>query len=283
MFQINRTAVLAAALIVSLGFVPPINGLLFQGWASLADAMDGRPVRSALFIGNSRTFYNDMPMMVRSIADSAGYQEKFHIEMDAQPGVSLADHAENPRTQELIARGWDHVVLQVLSSDQYSADQASQVWEAAAWFIDKVRASGSVPAMFVTWRYTDRCTPDEGLPPSAVGLPVSGYANMHANIQQQHARLARTTGVDLVNVGLLWESLQDAPMGFSLYADCNHPSVYGSYMSALMFYSYFTGGQVAEVTFAPAAIAPEHALFIRTHVAEFLGQVPQSGAAVSAD
>ena len=196
--KFNRTAVLATALLVSVCFIPPINGVLLNGVQAVRDFIDGRPERTALFIGNSRTFYNNMPQMVRAIADSAGHPERLRIEMDAQPGVSLSDHADDPKTHILIAEGWDHVVLQVLSSEQYSAAQSDGVWEAAARFIAEVRETNSQPAMFVTWRYTDQCTPGEGLPPSAVGLPTSGYANMHANIQSQHALLAETTGVDLV-------------------------------------------------------------------------------------
>ena len=267
---------LSVALLVALVFVPPINGVLRSGVQAVVDQFDGRPAQRVLFIGNSRTFYNDMPHMVRQMADSAGYGERFDIRVDAQPGVSLSDHWEKPQSHELIAEGWDHVVLQVLSSEQYSADHSGEVWDAATRFIREIDASGARPAMFVTWRYTDQCGAGEGMPPTAVGLSPAGYENMHRNIQLQHARLAETTGVDLVNVGLLWEELQQGGLAFSLYSDCNHPSVLGSYLSALMFYSYFTGEDVADVTFVPNAVTPEHAAFLREKVSAFLGQAAES-------
>jgi|GEM_PF-732452 len=272
MLKVSRAGVLAIALASSLAFLPPFNGMLSDGIRSLKDMLDTRPEQRVLFIGNSRTFYHAMPFMVRSIADSAGYPEKLHVEMDAQPGVSLAYHLESGNTQAQLERRWDHVVLQVLSSDQYSAEKANGAWDTAAAMIKEVQANGSSPAMFVTWRYTDQCTQGAGMPQTATGMMPAGYANMHVNIQQQHARLAALTGVDLVNVGLVWEELQDRPRDFRLYDDCNHPSIYGSYLSALMFYGYFSGDEVTDVKFKPAEVSSEDAKMLRTIVSQYFKQ-----------
>jgi len=268
--QVSRAGVLAAILVGSLFFLPPFNSLPNRAIEFSEDLVDGRPTETALFIGNSRTFYHNMPHMVRSIADSAGYPKKLHIDMEAKPGISLADHLENPQTRALISRRWDHVVLQVLSSEQYSAQTAGTAWEVAADLVRDLEREGDKPAMFVTWRYTDQCVNNAGMPQSAAGLSPAGYANMHLNIQQQHARLADLTGVDLVNVGLVWEALQQRPESFTLYDDCNHPSIYGSYLSALMFYSYFSGQDVTDVTFRPDGISPENAKFLRDAVSRYI-------------
>jgi hypothetical protein len=275
LLKVNRTGVLAVILVGSLFLLPPFSGLSGKAIEFSEDLFDGRPEETALFIGNSRTFYHDMPHMVRSIADSAGYSRKLHIAMEAKPGISLADHLKNPQTRDLIARRWDHIVLQVLSSEQYSSQTAGNAWQVAADLIKDIQVEGDNPVMFVTWRYTDQCVGNAGMPPSAVGLSPAGYPEMHLNIQQQHARLAALTGVDLVNVGLVWEALQDRPENFSLYDDCNHPSIYGSYLSALMFYSYFSGGDVTGVTFKPSGMSSESAEFLRQAVSRYFeGQKP---------
>jgi hypothetical protein len=265
--KITRKSALLAILLVCLLLLPPFNGYLRQGYLSIKDYFDDRPQQSALFIGNSRTFYHNMPAMVRTIADSAGYAKKLHIEMSANPGVSLGFHLKNEHTQKLLSQKWDHVVLQVLSSDQYSAEQSPQAWQDATSLIREVQGKGSIPAMFVTWRYTDRCVKNAGMPTAeAKAFSPEGYANMHTNIQEQHALLAAATGVDLVNVGLVWEVLQNQPLSFNLYDDCNHPSIYGSYLSALMFYSYFSGNDVTNVTFKPDEISSEDAEMLRQAV-----------------
>ena len=265
LFKFARAGVLSAILIGSLLYLPPFNGYV----RDTVDFFDKRPRETALFIGNSRTFYHNMPDMVRSIADSAGYANMLQVVMDAEPGVSLETHMDDPNTQALLAQRWDHVVLQVLSSDQYSAERAGRTWEVAADLIREAQAKGSTPAMFVTWRYTDQCKDNQGMPKSAVGVSPSGYANMHRNIQEQHARLAALTGVDLVNVGLVWEDLQSRPQSFTLYDDCNHPSIYGSYLSALMFYGYFSKREVTDVTFKPREISPEDARMLRSVVSRY--------------
>lgn len=283
LFRVNRTGALVLVLVVALAFLPPFNGYLRAGKQYVEDLLDKRPEQAVLFIGNSRTFYHDMPYMVRTIADSANYPKKLHVEMDAEPSVSLNTHLKDQHTQELLSRRWDHVVLQVLSSEQYSAEKSGQAWDVAAQLIREVQGRGSAPAMFVTWRYTDQCKPNAGMPPSATGISPSGYANMHVNIQQQHAKLAALTGVDLVNVGLVWEDLQNHAPGFSLYDDCNHPSIFGSYLSALMFYGYLSGRDVADVTFRPDGISPEQAAMLRSVVSRYQARQKLTSASTGAD
>ena len=47
-----------------------------------------------LFIGNSHTYYNDMPQMVRQRASEDGYG--CHVTMLAHGGWFLSQHAEEP-------------------------------------------------------------------------------------------------------------------------------------------------------------------------------------------
>ena len=272
LFKFARAGTLFVILLGSLVFLPPFSGYMRDA----ADVFDKRPQETALFIGNSRTFYHHMPDMVRSIADSAGYPNKLEIVMDAEPGVSLKTHMDDPNTQALLAQRWDHVVLQVLSSDQYSAERSGDTWDVAADLIREAQGKGSRPAMFVTWRYTDQCKDNEGMPKSATGISPAGYANMHRNIQEQHARLAASTGVDLVNVGLVWEDLQSRPQSFTLYDDCNHPSIYGSYLSALMFYGYFSKRDVADVTYEPHGISADDAKALRLTVSQYFKEAARN-------
>nr|WP_314259071.1 hypothetical protein [uncultured Devosia sp.] len=273
MFQTIRTIALAAILLGLILFVPPLNTMLYGGIQTIRDQFDTRPERRILFIGNSRTFYNDMPEMVRQMSGEAGGAERLHIEMYAKSGVSLETHWADPQVQALLGQGWDDVVLQAQSTAQYDAQHSGRLWQTAEQFIDKARSVGAKPVMFVTWRYTAFCPPGMGIPGAGKTLPASGLPNMHRNIQLQHARLAETTGVELVNVGALWESLQDKAAIFHLYADCNHPSVYGSYLSALMFFNYFTGGTVADVAYRPEWMPEERASYIRQFVSAYLGQI----------
>lgn len=276
-FQTIRIVALAAVLLGLILFVPPLNTMLYGGLQDVRDMFDPRPVKRILFIGNSRTFYNSMPDMVQRMAEEAGTPERFHVEMYARPGVSLETHWADPKVQALLDQRWDDVVIQAQSTAQYSEAYSGRMWQMAEAFIEKARSIGADPVMFETWRYTDQCPPGLGMPQAAQSLDTAGFPGMHRNIQMQHVRLAEKTGVELVNVGMLWEELQGDTGIFHLYADCNHPSVYGSYLSALMFYNHFTGGVVTDVSYRPDGMSEAQAWYIRGLVGNYLDRAAGSG------
>lgn len=252
----------ASALVVPLAsillFVAPFNIAQHVSYA-----LDQRPEQAILFIGNSRTSANDMPQMVRRIADSAEYPSKLHVEMHGPSDESMTGHAANPRVRELLAQDWDHVVLQAQSTELIDRPNWGKWLQPATELIALVKMNHASPAMFVTWRYTDQCSDDRK-------WNASQNSAMHTAIQEQHSWLARTTGVGLVNVGVVWESVLDRQQDFSLYTDCNHPSVYGSYLSALMLFGTLLGGDVSAVTYTPDGVQPQQADLLRKAVSNHL-------------
>lgn len=69
-----------------------------------------------LFIGNSITYYNDMPQTFEDIANSLG--ETCEMEMHAPGGTGFANHIINPEVYSLFRQGdWDFIVLQPGTGD----------------------------------------------------------------------------------------------------------------------------------------------------------------------
>lgn len=254
-----RALLLASILAAVLALVPAANAPLAASVQTFLDLFDKRLQTTVLFVGNSRTYYNDMPAMVRKIADSAGAPERYRVEMYAPGGRTLADHLADPTVQELLSRHWDRVVFQAQSGEQYSDYWAEKMVGTATQLIKNARGNGAKPVMFVTWRYGDDYAADNV-------IDAAKNRNMHVNIQDRHRQLADETGVDLVNVGAVWEDLQSQGLGFSLYDDGNHPSIYGSYLAALMFYANFSGGDVHSVTYIPRGIRPDQADVLKAAV-----------------
>src|ERR1700761_7886136 len=89
------------------------------------DVFDRRPARHILILGNSRTFFHDMPDMVRAMADSAGDHQKLEITLDAPPGASFEILWKDAETQKLLRERWDDVILQPESRAQ-ATDQLKQ-------------------------------------------------------------------------------------------------------------------------------------------------------------
>src|SRR6185436_2267043 len=67
--------------------------------------------RQALFIGNSYLYTQDIPGMVKALADSAG--EHIAVTTIAGPDMALIDHWNDGEAKRAIARGgWTWVILQ---------------------------------------------------------------------------------------------------------------------------------------------------------------------------
>src|SRR5690349_16811858 len=66
------------------------------------DSFDRRPARRILMLGNSRTYFHDMPDMVRAMADSDGDPQKLEITLDAPPGASFEILWNDAATQKLL-------------------------------------------------------------------------------------------------------------------------------------------------------------------------------------
>lgn len=259
-----RLSLLTVVLLALVASIPGIGLATERALQDVRDRFDSRPERTVLFVGNSRTYYNDMPYMVRRIADSASAPHRYSIEMHALGGATLQDHLSDPEVLALLAKRWDTVVLQEQSGLQVDNAAAKNLVSVATQLISKAREAGSNVAMFITWRYFDEAY--------AALFPDQGR-EMHETIQRKHHELAAAIGVDLVNVGLVWERVRALKPSFSLYADDNHPSVHGSYLAALMFYAHVSGGDVENVTYRPSGVSIADAEVLRGAVSGYLGDM----------
>ena len=73
------------------------------------DTVSGKP--KILFIGNSYTYFNDMPEMVKSIADSKG--DSIIVSESTHGGWSTFQLLEyQPTLNAIHSENWDYVILQ---------------------------------------------------------------------------------------------------------------------------------------------------------------------------
>ena len=52
-----------------------------------------------LFVGNSHTYFNDMPKMVAELAAAAGVERPLHAVMEAPGGAGFVEHLANGRVR----------------------------------------------------------------------------------------------------------------------------------------------------------------------------------------
>ena len=100
-----------------------------------------------LFIGNSHTYYHDLPAWVAFIAKEEGYE--CEVAMLAHGGWYLHQHVDEPDVRFNIKYGhYDYVVLQEHS---HPFDDIPGYREAASTLAGWIREAGSTPVIYGTW------------------------------------------------------------------------------------------------------------------------------------
>ena len=216
-------------------------------------AQDGSG-RRVLFVGNSLTYVNDLPLVVRALSRAALGDSALRVAMVAFPDYSLEDHWARGDAGRAIAgspgesRGWDVVVLQ----QGPSALESSRVLllDYAKRFATAARAAHATPALYAVWPTSDR--------PQDFARSAESYRLASDSVQ----------GL-LFPVGEAWQAAWRRDATLPLYAsDGLHPSAYGTYLAALVITGRLTGrsplGMPASVAIdgggrleIPAAIASE--------------------------
>ena len=176
---------------------------------------DGDAIR-VLFVGNSLTYWNEMPWMVEQIA--AKGSPKLSTAFAGGSGMSLRQQWQSAKTLRTIREHpWDYVVLQGQSSE---AERNQAEFARYGSLLDgEIRKRGAKTVFFLTWA-------NRGRPQG----PVT----------ERYRFLAKSLGALVAPVGIAWKEL--AKKGLDLYDESGvHPDLGGTYLSACVFYALFTG------------------------------------------
>jgi hypothetical protein len=181
-----------------------------------------------LFIGNSLTFYNELPEMFAALARSAGHAVE--ADMVAIGGATLASHTASPSTLDTIGGGdWDYVVLQEQGGiPAIEEERVAEMYPAVRLLESKISEIGAETVLFMTWGRRD-------------GLPEEGFQNfqaMQSQVAAGYTEIARELGVMVAPVGMAWQSAISHDQELELWqADSGHPTEAGSYLAASVFYA----------------------------------------------
>ncbi|MCB1032756.1 MAG: hypothetical protein KDD47_02855 [Acidobacteria bacterium] len=229
-----------------------LTGLLL---ASLpVPAQGATPPRRVLFVGNSLTFYNDLPKMVSGMAAAAGLP--LSTEQVVRGGETFERHVE--RTDDgaplrLIREGrWDRVVLQ--ENGRLAAAGDPSTLPAARQLVDAVRRAGGEPLFYMTWAYRDR--------PETLG-------QVHRTFYLLGSELA----APVAPVGEAWRLAREKHPEIELFdPDGVHPSSEGTYLAACVIFTLLFDLPPPE---AQEVIGEEIARHLREVAAEALALYPQ--------
>jgi hypothetical protein len=258
-FGITVMAVLVAGFVWFLGFQDASAAVLGQ---RSVDLLDSRPTRSILIVGNSRTFFNDMPSMLREIADSAGSPTKFQIETSAVPAARFEDHwVAIDRSKRLLAAGWDDVILQGESAAQSTDEMNASFLNYGAKLAGIAKVHQGRPHLIVNYAYD---------PETYEGDTEGTGREAHLErIKWNHMKLASENGLDTIKLASVWESVRSSHPTIRLTMDGNHPTAAGSYLYALAVYAFISQGPVAQVSYVPDGVTESDSKALREAVDGF--------------
>ena len=204
----------------------------------LGSSLSAQTTKKVLFIGNSYTASNDLAGLVDSLAIADGNDLIFSVH--APGGETFEKHTKNPATFAYIRQAkWDYVVLQEQSqipSFSWSQFQKECV-PYAKILVDSIRANNpcTIPVFFTTWGRRDGDSQWDS---------TNTFTKMNNRLNDAYTYLAKVNGAHKIAVGFAFATVKEPGGGavkfHELYdSDGSHPSMYGSYIAACMFYSHF--------------------------------------------
>ncbi len=191
-----------------------------------------------LFVGNSFTYYNDLPGKFAQLANAAN--RPVYVQTHAPGGVSVGDtaqgtqaHMNNPVLYQMIrSNTWDYLVLQD-NQGRFVYDYG--VFPATSKVIEghlKIRDSLLYhhPCAHMIW--FAGWGPKAGYPPFS-----STGTGLISRIYNNYRYLLDTAGQVIAPIGPAWQRIIAQHPGIELWdADDVHPGPNGSYLTAAVVY-----------------------------------------------
>lgn len=164
-----------------------------------------------LFVGNSLTYTNNLPSMFLALARLAG-DDDVQVSSIARPDYALEDHwAEGAVQRSLAQNKWEFVVMQQGSSALPASQVNLRTWTGR--YAPLIRAAGAEPVLFMVWPFSSR----------QFDFP---------NVLQSYRDAAASVDGIFAPAGDAWTAYGSYALFYS--QDGLHPSVYGTYVSALV-------------------------------------------------
>ena len=174
-----------------------------------------------LFIGNSHTFMNDMPALVRDMVREVTGEECECV-MLAYGGRSLKWHMSEEYFAvrfNILHGGYDYCVMQEVAHPMTSEDDT---YANVRRIAELCRTAGTVPVIFETW--AEKAMPEH-----------------QTEMNRRYRYIAGETGAELVPVGEVWEKVRNTTDIELYWRDGEHASPEGDFLTALVFTKVITG------------------------------------------
>ncbi len=236
-----------------------------RGWTSVGlfllfslSASGQNDTTRVLFIGNSFTYFFNLPQVVNSMAKTQG--KVIITRQSTVGGSNLEQHWKSEKGTKSMARlkeqKWDYVIL---NNHSLSAiETPNEFYEYGGKFVDEIKKIGAKPIFMMTWAYKSN--------------PL-----MQKQITESYVELSKRTGAGFVPAGPLFEQVRKWRPDMDMFHDDKHPSSNGTYLLGLSFYKFFTGAKTDKIPFRLTTTDADgeklYLLFMNQEDADFLQQL----------
>jgi len=191
---------------------------------------------SILFIGNSYTYYNDMPTAIfKQFAISAGY--KVEVNAITNGGHKLSEFAEpsdefGARVESVLKsdKRYDYIILQEQSLRPTLEGDVNKFYDAVRNLAERIRKTGAKPILYSTW----------GRKTGSTELNKYSFTNetMTWKLAASYQTIGDELEIDVAHAGLAFYDVFTNHSDIELYnLDKSHPSYEGSYLAATTLFA----------------------------------------------
>ncbi|MQP24108.1 T9SS type A sorting domain-containing protein [Flavobacterium sp. LMO8] len=192
--------------------------------------------KNVLFLGNSYTGVNNLPSLIKSVANSTN--DDIIFDSNTPGGYTLQGHSSNTTSLNKIMQGnCDFVVLQEQSQlpSFTLATVQTQVFPFATQLNNVIEQYNpcAETIFYLTWGRKNGDSSN-----CASWPPVCTYEGMDDLLLERYTTMTTDNEAIMAPAGAVWRYLRTSNPEIELYtSDNSHPSLAGSYAAAVTFYT----------------------------------------------
>ncbi len=177
------------------------------------------PATRILFIGNSLTYYNDLPGMLDRLVYLTDDRPQVFADRSVIGGASLKYiWSVGDAADKINKESWDYVVLQAGLYIESQFNDTMKVY--IEKFDNLIKNKGAQTLIFQPWAN-------------------AGYTDMQEELNDSLTATLEGLDLDIVPVGAAWEKVLAEQPEVDLHDPWGvHPTTSGTYLAACVFYSY---------------------------------------------